>query len=92
MTRKINLDNLEQSDGPTIEYFLETPISSREWKPAIQHPRIAKNAIHGAKSVGIRSVLPSDDKTNTFTTHWTRSLFCNMQKVLICTLNFQIER
>lgn len=72
MGKKIDLDNLIVDDGKTIVDFLETPLDKREWKPACEHPRIAKNVDPNKKSVGIRSVLPSDIMTNTFTTHWTR--------------------
>lgn len=72
MGEKVNLDNLTKDDGQAMQDFLETPLEEREWKPASQHPRIAKNVTEGKKGVGIRSVLPSDSMVNTFTTHWTR--------------------
>lgn len=72
MGKKVNLDNLITDDGKTIVDFLENPLEEREWKPASEHPRIAKNVTHENRGVGIRSVLPSETMTNTFTTHWTR--------------------
>lgn len=66
---KIPLDNLLPKEKKTIEELLLTPVESRDWKPIEEHKRIKR----ASTSVGIRSVLPSDTMTNTFTTHWTRS-------------------
>ena len=79
MGKKVNLENLIMNDDMTMEDFLETPLDDREWKPACKHPRIAKN-VNCGKGVGIRSVLPSDNTVNTFTTHWTRGTEPILQK------------
>ncbi len=80
MQGEVNLDNLTIDDDKTMLDFLETAIDDREWKPAIEHPRIAKNVTGDVKGVGIRSVLPTDKMVNTFTTHWTRSTEPILQK------------
>lgn len=80
MGGKVNLDNLIVDDNKTMMDFLETAIEDREWKPASEHPRIAKNVTGDKKVVGIRSVLPTESMVNTFTTHWTRSTEPLLQK------------
>jgi len=80
MNGKVNLNNLIVDNNKTIIDFLETSIEDREWKPACEHPRIAKNVTGEKKGVGIRSVLPSEKMVNTFTTHWTRGTEPILQK------------
>lgn len=69
MTEKINLNNLLPDSSKTINDCLEIPIDKREWFKKEEMPRIAR----AANSVGIRAMLPSMKKANSFTTHSTRS-------------------
>lgn len=69
MGAQINLDNLSKDDGKTIVDFLETSIEDREWQSEQENPRVAGMI---KKGLGIRSCLPTDKKSNTFTTHRTR--------------------
>jgi site-specific DNA-cytosine methylase len=69
MGQMVKLDNLIQDDEKTIEDFLETSIEDRVWQTAEENPRVSGMI---SKGLGIRSCLPSDTKSNTFTTHSTR--------------------
>ena len=82
MGKKISLDNLldEVEKNKSIEDLLDVPLESRDWKKAIDIPRIAKNVMPDKKSVGIRSVIPSDKMTNTFTKSSTRATEPILQK------------
>lgn len=69
MDGKVNLEDLlPEDDGKCIEDLLEIPVGEREWKPKEEFAPSRLN-----EKVGIRSFLPSDKKTNTFTTHYTRA-------------------
>jgi len=69
MGEKINLDNLLQDDGKTIEDFLEISVENRDWQTSEENRRV-KGMIE--KGLGIRSVKPDEVIANTFTTHRTR--------------------
>ncbi len=69
MTTMINLENLSIDSDKTIADFLETPLEKRVWQTAEENPRVAGMI---KKGLGIRSCLPTDKKSNTFTTHGTR--------------------
>lgn len=69
MIEKINLNNLLPDSEKTINDCLEIPIEKREWFKKEDMPRIAR----AENSIGIRAMLPSMKKSNSFTTHSTRS-------------------
>lgn len=69
MTRKVSLDNLIEDDGKTLDDFLETPVGQRNWLRIDESKRFTK----ASETVGLRSHTPNEVKTNTFTTHSTRS-------------------
>lgn len=69
MQDKINLNNLLPDFDKTINDCLEIPVDKREWFKKEDMPRIAR----AENSIGIRAMLPSMKKANSFTTHSTRS-------------------
>lgn len=69
MSGPVSLDNLPQNDGKTIGDFLDVDVASREWKSIGDSKRFSK----ASSTVGLRSHTPDEVKTNTFTTHGTRS-------------------
>lgn len=69
MHKKIDLENLIPYSERTIEDCLDIPSGLRDWKPIEKHVRILKAR---DKKLGIRSCIPTDIKSNTFTTHGTR--------------------
>lgn len=69
MNNQINLNNLEVDDGKTIGDFLDSSIEARDWVAIEESKRFSK----ANSTVGLRSHEPSESKTNTFTTHSTRS-------------------
>lgn len=69
MKEEISLENLLPETNKTIEDCLEIPIEKREWFKKEEMPRIAR----AENSIGIRAMLPSMKKSNSFTTHSTRS-------------------
>lgn len=69
MTEKIELNNLLPDTDKTINDCLEISTDKREWFKKEEMPRIAR----AANSIGIRAMLPSMKKANSFTTHSTRS-------------------
>lgn len=69
--RKINLNTIIEPDSNVIEDYLEIPVSKRDWKPKEDMARILSAS--KKSTVGVRSHIPSEVKSNTFTTHWTRS-------------------
>ena len=69
MTEKIELNNLLPDTDKTINDCLEISTDKREWFKKEEMPRISR----AANSIGIRAMLPSMKKANSFTTHSTRS-------------------
>lgn len=69
MTEKIELNNLLPDTDKTINDCLEISTDKREWFKKEELPRIAR----AENSIGIRAMLPSMKKSNSFTTHSTRS-------------------
>lgn len=69
MNKKIDLENILPSCKKTIEDFLDIPSTLRDWKTEDSLIRVKRAR---EKGLGIRSCLPTDKKTNTFTTNKTR--------------------
>lgn len=65
MTEKIDLNNLLPDTDKTINDCLEMSTDKRVWYKKEEMPRI----VRAANSIGIRAMLPSMKKANSFTTH-----------------------
>lgn len=76
MNGPVSLKDLPNDDGKIIEDFLDGSIEDRNWVKVADSKRLSR----AERSVGLRSHLPSDKKTNTFTTHSTRSTECCLKK------------
>jgi len=67
MGESVDLTNLSKDDGKTIKDFLDTSVEERDWKTKEEFAPSRLN-----EKIGIRFCVPSDIKSNTFTTHSTR--------------------
>jgi site-specific DNA-cytosine methylase len=67
--KPLDISNIAYQAPVPIETHLDIPVAERTFQSIALRPR-ESGALR--KGLGIRSVLPSDLKTGTFTCHWTR--------------------